>query len=581
MSFDFDPAAIPYSVPGSILTIGSVVQNRHRYTAPGKTPDDEPGIFLRTISYFAKLKEILEFVPLRNGEPVGCTWSADPSGVTCRVGETGEAHLLLTEGGDVSIRLSGIGLRLKRDSKKPFDHCTVKSGHEVVLNSSECDGNWLIRQTRGTMHVDAPWERVRSESFAIDLLPDDAGVGHADIRSWNHCEFYPEPLPDHDALRAEATPAWEAWLAPFLQAKSSWGGAVRKAAYLLWSNQVGPRGILTRRVTYQSQYKMTHFWCWDHCFVAVGLAPLHPDRAWEEILGAFDKQAPNGALPASFNDGHIHFGHAKPPVHGWALQKMEEAGALTRERKAAILEPMARWTSWWFEHLDWTGMGLPVYTHGNDSGWDNASCYDVPPPFITPELPTYLSIQLEWQARTAEELGDSRAEGWHAQAARLREALLGHLWDGTRFVAKRALDGTTCPGDSLLCCMPILLGDHLPGDAREWCLSRLGDSGAFLSPYGLATEAAGSPYRCHDGYWRGPIWAPAVALLVDGVRRSGDGALARRIAARFCGVCDAGGFSENFDPDTGEARRDPTYTWTAGSMLMLLRDFPDLTPADA
>lgn len=581
MSFVFDPAEIPYSVPGSLLTMGSVVQNRHRYTGADKTPVDEPGIFLRTISYFAKRKEILEFVPLLDGNPVPCTWIAEPSGVTCQVEGGKHAHLLLTATGEVSIQLVGVGLRLKRDEKQPFDHCTVKNAREVVLNSSACDGNWLVRQGRGMMAVDAPWERVRSASFSIDLLPETSGVGSAQILSWNHCEEYPEGLPDHDTLRAEAVAAWDSWLQPFLQSTSSWEGAVRKAAYVLWSNQVGPRGVLTRRVTYQSQYKMTNFWCWDHCFNTVGLAPFHPEQAWEEFLGAFDKQADNGALPASFNDGHVHWRHAKPPVHGWALLKLEEAGVLSREQKAAILDPLARWTAWWLAHLGWSETGLPVYTHGNDSGWDNASCFDVPPPYIVPDLPTFLSIQLDWQARTAESLGDDRASGWSAQAARLREALLAHLWDGTRFVARRALDGTVCPGDSLMCCYPVLLGEQLPAAARAQILSRLGDPSAFLSPYGLATEAAGSPFRCHDGYWRGSIWAPAVALFVDGVRRSGDRVLARNIAARFCALCDAAGFSENFDPDTGAARRDPTYTWTAGSMLMLLRDFPDLSPADA
>ena len=45
--------------------------------------------------------------------------------------------------------------------------------------------------------------------------------------------------------------------------------------------------------------------------------------------------------------------------------------------------------------------------------------------------------------------------------------------------------------------------------------------GRFLTSHGLATEARTSPYYDPDGYWRGPIWAPVVALFVDALDRCG------------------------------------------------------------
>ena len=42
-----------------------------------------------------------------------------------------------------------------------------------------------------------------------------------------------------------------------------------------------------------------------------------------------------------------------------------------------------------------------------------------------------------------------------------------------------------------------------------------------LTPYGLATELPTSPHYLDDGYWRGPIWAPATVLVEDGLRRAG------------------------------------------------------------
>ena len=41
---------------------------------------------------------------------------------------------------------------------------------------------------------------------------------------------------------------------------------------------------------------------------------------------------------------------------------------------------------------------------------------------------------------------------------------------------------------------------------------------------------------------------------------------------KFCKLIMKSGFSENFDAKTGDARRDPAYTWTASAFLVLAHE---------
>ena len=539
----FNPSHIPVSAPGSLLTIGATVQPQHRYTPPGVAHPEVPGLFIRHISGQAAAHEILRLWLLCDGAAVEPQAQATPAGVELRAGDGGVVRLTCALDGRIAIRLQGLGLRLQRQDCRPFDHLTQRDERRVVINSPDNNGSWLLRCQLGQMRVDGVWQRVRTPHWDIDLLPDETGVGSADLVPYRHCDNE-RPVTDGDSLAQQAADAFSAWKSSFPTVAKPWMNAVDLAAWLLWSNQVGPGGLLKRRITYQSQYKMTNFWTWDCCFNALGLSPSHPDQAWEELIGAFDHQAANGGLPCSFNDSHAHWNHAKPPVHGWTLSHLRALGVADQKRCRSILEPLARWTAWWFEHLGWSESGIPVYTHGNDSGWDNASCFDVPPPWVAPDLPALLILQLHELAAIAQELGDERAAGWEAQADDLQQALLRHCWQDGRFVV-RCLDGSSCPGDSLLCYLPIVLGDALPLPQRQAIIERLSRENDFLTPHGLATEALASPYRAADGYWRGSIWAPPVMLICDGLRRAGAIPLARRIAERFCDTCARSGFSPN------------------------------------
>lgn len=160
---------------------------------------------------------------------------------------------------------------------------------------------------------------------------------------------------------------------------------------------------------------------------------------------------------------------------------------------------------------------------------------------------------------------------WQGRADELFGRMMSKLWKGDRFVSPRAYDGAVAQGsDSLINCMPIILGRRLPADVAAHLVNSIK---RHLTPHGVATEAPSSPLYEDAGYWRGPIWAPSTMLLVDGLEDVGEKALAAEIAKRFCATAAAGRMSENFSATTGTPLSDRAYAWTSSVFLTLMHEY--------
>jgi hypothetical protein len=296
--------------------------------------------------------------------------------------------------------------------------------------------------------------------------------------------------------------------------------AAELAAYVLWSATVRPAGFITRPAILMSKHWMKKVWSWDHCFNALALADGAPDLAWDQYRIVFEHQDSTGALPDSITHSEVLYNFVKPPIHGWALRQLRHRiPSLADAEIVAAYRKLAAWTGFWLTERRVPGSTLAHYQHGNDSGWDNATTFDAERVIQTPDLAAFLVLQMGELADLARRLGDPRAaEGWDRQAGEMRTALLEQLWSGGRFVARSPVSGETWSTSSLLHLMPIVLGEQLPAEISGALADRIRQ---HLTPHGLATELPTSMHYAADGYWRGPIWAPATVLIEDGLRRAG------------------------------------------------------------
>ncbi|MFD4872460.1 amylo-alpha-1,6-glucosidase [Streptomyces sp. NPDC058420] len=359
--------------------------------------------------------------------------------------------------------------------------------------------------------------------------------------------------------------------------------AAELAAYVLWSATVRPGGLVTRPAVLMSKHWMDKVWSWDHCFNALALAPGSPALAWDQFLLPFDHQDESGALPDSVTHSEVLHNFVKPPIHGWALGHLRGRlpAPLGPVELADVYARLARWTDFWLTARRIPGAALPHYQHGNDSGWDNATTFDPERVIVSADLAAFLILQLRELAAIAAELDlPDDALTWTRTADTAQAEMLDQLWTGDRFIARGVHSPDAWASSSLLDLMPIVLGEHLPESISSVLADRIE---AHLTAYGLATELPTSPHYRSDGYWRGPIWAPATVLIEDGLRRAGHERLADDISARFRALCETSGFAENFDALSGVGLRDRAYTWTASSYLLLAEahELRSSTPAGA
>lgn len=353
------------------------------------------------------------------------------------------------------------------------------------------------------------------------------------------------------------------------------------AAYNLWSATISPAGSLSRPATLMTARVMHFVWSWDHCFNAIALAPAHPDLSWDQLQVMFDAQYESGRLPDFIADHGRTEGLQKVPIHGWALRRLRELGAVRGRELRQAYDRIGSWTRWWFRDRDDDRDGICQFNHGNECQ-DNATIFDLGCPVISPDLSAYLAVQCSVLGDVAEELAlADEASAWRDLSELTVKRMIERFWKDDHFEIYHLPSGTRVGEHGLVQFMPLVLGDLLPDTVFRPLLERLMGDDGFLTPHGPATESTKSPLygtvpKFWKGsiYWRGPIWAPLVHLIVDGVRRAGATRESREIARRFVdAVATSDGFYENYDAVTGAGRDDLGYTWTASAFLALIHDF--------
>ena len=577
---NFDIKSVPFSRYGSRFAVSRLSGSK----------DGPPGLYLRSV-YGGAGRPIFAIELGAGGQRVNFEEIATPSSLVLRpdVPDAGKKNppfveICIPQPDVVRIRGRGVGLRLSRDPSPGGLAISAPQGQWRILPGIDAQ-QFMLTPIVGHLHVDAPWQLVeawgnrhhRCPRIVASFLPDvRTGLFECAIQRYES-----EPLsadfsrPFDECVKA-AGKEFAAWAAKTPAVGRKHAAAGELAAYVTWSAVVEADGNFHRPVMLMSKNMMTKVWNWDNYFNAWADSYRNFDFAWGQFMFFLDHQHDSGELADMIDEHRITFDFTKPPVHGWMLRRiMERTGRLTKSHLKAVYEPLCRATEWWFKCRDDDGDGVPQYNHGNDSGWDNSTSFDVGVPLESPDLSAFLIVQMDVLADVARKLGKARhAAAWKKRADELLAKLLAHSWRGDRFVAPRSGDhAVTADGDSLLPFETIVLGKRLPAEVRKHMVAGLADNGRFLTPLGLATESLRSSQYLPKGYWRGPIWAPSTMIIVDGLMDAGEKTLARDIAGRFCQMCLKSGFAENFDAVTGAGLCDPAYTWTASVFMILAHEY--------
>ena len=330
--------------------------------------------------------------------------------------------------------------------------------------------------------------------------------------------------------------------------------------------------------------RMLQVWSWDNCFNCLALAVTSPEIAIGQMLIPFDYITPEGRLPDSMCHSELLYDYTKPPIYGWVVFKLLDIlhaypsdpahraanpfDRLPKDVLKKLYDGIARFTLFWYRHRSSAGSGIPWYSHGNDSGWDNSTAYDDQTMCSSPDLGAFLIVQDDLLAQMADFLGLSEAKEWTGRREKMVKALIDELWDKDNkvFLFKDAYTGRRWTSSTLLRYIPLVASNYLPKDIVEALAVGVQ---THLTEWGLATEDPKSPSYEPDGYWRGPIWAPPTIIIESGLRSANYVDLADEISKRYAHLCDKTGFAENYDAKTGAGNRDLSYTWSASTYLVL------------
>ncbi|MGH9092936.1 MAG: MGH1-like glycoside hydrolase domain-containing protein [Acidimicrobiales bacterium] len=160
-----------------------------------------------------------------------------------------------------------------------------------------------------------------------------------------------------------------------------------------------------------------------------------------------------------------------------------------------------------------------------------------------------------------------------AAAVRTHRSAMEDLWDGGTgsYYSRDARTRQLVKVPSIAGFMPLYAGCVDSGRAAR-LVEQLRDPRELGTPCPLPTVPVGSTWFQPRRYWQGPTWVNTNWLVIDGLRRYGYHVEAEDLRRATLAMVAESGFSEYYDPLTGEPAGAREFAWSAALAIDLLED---------
>ena len=194
-------------------------------------------------------------------------------------------------------------------------------------------------------------------------------------------------------------------------------------------------------------------------------------------------------------------------------------------------------------------------------------------PFAYLDLPlsSILAVAEDDLAALQAELGaDARRARTAAEG--LRDALDAMWDDESGAYRERDLHGDEGVTGTIADLFPLYAGAPDETRARRMVDEQLMAPARFgPAPWAVTTVSRASAAFDPRNYWRGPVWINVNWFMIRGLERYGFGAEAERLRRLTLDLVSRSGFSEYYEPRTGEPLGTGEFSWSAALTLHLLR----------
>ncbi len=387
------------------------------------------------------------------------------------------------------------------------------------------------------------------------------------------------PLVDFSILRHTAEQRWRSWFDKVPEVAPRYAYTYAYAWWVMANNLISPQGKVIYESMMPSKLGYVGLWLWDNAMHALAYRHVDPELARNQIRSILAYQFPNGMLPdAVFDEGvvssidHPISGEVtKPPILAWAVNKLHEIDP-SEDFLKEVYEPLVRWNAWWVSMNDDDGDGLVQYNHPYSSGLDDSPLWDDGMPVESPDLNTYLCIQMDALARIADHLHrDGEAAMWRRRVQAMVNRMIEHFWDPSAGLFWALKEHKPIKVVTPFNLYPLWTG-CLPEEIKAQLLEHLINPKEFWGNCILPTVARNDPNYDPETMWRGPVWANINYFFVEALQRVGEKELANRLRASTLElIMSQNDIYEFYNAETGipPAKAVNVFGWTSAVFIDL------------
>ena len=341
-----------------------------------------------------------------------------------------------------------------------------------------------------------------------------------------------------------------------------WEDMRRKALWTIYGLIVEPDGetIFKHTMIKMLHGTFEHVSGWQQAMHVICLSGGNPALCWQILRGLFDYQDANGRIADIMTDLNWPKHAMKPPIQGlalnWLLDADPELKAVSKEDAKHIYQGIVRWSEFFFRCRDLNKDGLMENRSAAETGWEDAPYFRVGFPLASPDMNSYVAIQLAAQARLGRLLGEDEAvcAAYEKQSEEMVQKIIASFWDGEKWFAYNADTLARSNTQTISLMGALILGKRLPQEIIDKTIATLMEKDKYLTPYGFATEAVDSPYFNH-AFAQGSIIPPAQLIFCLALEAAGRFDLAREAGLRYLMTLREEGLFHTLNGLTGKPER--------------------------
>ena len=156
---------------------------------------------------------------------------------------------------------------------------------------------------------------------------------------------------------------------------------------------------------------------------------------------------------------------------------------------------------------------------------------------------------------------------------RATERALEDLWDeeSGEYYPRNTVTGKLVKLPTVATFLPLISG-ALPSERVPQLVALLQDPDRYWTKFPIPSVPTDSRQFDDDRYWKGPTWINTNWLVIQGLRRCGEDAVADELRRRTLELVGQEGFAEYFSALNGVGHGADPFSWTAALVLELLAE---------